>query len=1131
MVQNDKTKMKNEAYKEVLRKLPVSYILIDSKHIIRDCNDIFCALSAFDREELLNRSIFDFKEGYSEETLKEILKETIENTTAERRLDVHNKLGIVFHVDVKTQTIELEDETYVAILIYNSTQEEELIKQLRLRNSIFLELIDNSHRGLYIEDTCGIITYINFKLLRFLGLPPIQEEFVGKHRDSLLNIVLAQLIEPDRFMGFVHNGINNQNGIVDFDVELHNGRTFRMAYEPVYHEGKLAAHLWFFNDITTEIAATKEVEEQKHFYDQIIREMPVESVIVSTGNFSLMHINDLAVKNQKLSSWEKGMPLESLIASSFQGSMKVILSEKAERFRSCAESRSALQFIDVVNDSDGSLHYYKRFVTPYFKGEELHMISEFSVDLTDIKLVEQELSETQVQLLSLIESEKAHIWSVDRNKRFVNSNQTFKNVLLKSFGIEMYQGYYMPDSFESAEMSKEWSEFYDRVLSGEVFSVTRTFPLPFEGFTMEYTFKPIFNDRLEVVGASVFGYDLTELTHMQDELHEVHSNLRSLIETSRAMIWSVDDDLNITYANKHFKEKVLDKNGNSLDEGKSILLSKTNNNEIHYWRIQYKRALEGESFLIPDVDYKGEVYEYSFKPIHDNKNKIIGVSVIAFNISALVGARKLLEQSEANLKALVSSLDDIVFELDVNGRVINVWTSNEKLLYVPKNKLVGAIITDFELPIQGVSLVEILKKAKEEAITSTFDYLLGDICYQAKVSPIINLGFVTGISILVKDITEKKKQENLLLESEAKFRLISEQMIDMVFVTDLSGTFTYLTPSTRQMLGYEPDELTGTSFFEIVTLDDIELANKAFGSITNESPTAIIELRIKRKDGSLIYVESKIKLVTENPENPVLQVVTRDISERKMAEESIQKNLEKEKELILMKSRLVSTVSHEFKTPMSTIRSSAELIDLYLQKDPKKFSEKISTHIQIITDEIDRINKLMNDVLLLMKEDANASGPKQEVIDLSALCNKIINTNFAEIQGHSRVIMSDEIAPAQIIADPIQITYALFNLISNATKYSEESKPVHLKISEEDDEVVIKISDEGIGIPEQDIPYLFTSFFRASNTEKFPGTGLGLVIVKTFIEKNGGRIEISSKLNKGTTATIRLKRFNKEVKK
>ncbi len=244
--------------------------------------------------------------------------------------------------------------------------------------------------------------------------------------------------------------------------------------------------------------------------------------------------------------------------------------------------------------------------------------------------------------------------------------------------------------------------------------------------------------------------------------------------------------------------------------------------------------------------------------------------------------------------------------------------------------------------------------------------------------------------------------------------------------------------------------------------------------------------------------------------------------ERKQAEEDLLKTLEREKELGRLKSDFVSLVSHEFRTPLGIIMSSAEILRDYLDSlEPAERTE----HLDSIQRSTRRMADLMEEVLLLGMFEAGRMDFKPEWLDLSVLAGRIVD-EVRSATGHAcpvRLEISPESRHAR--TDERIFRHIFTNLLSNAIKYSEPGKPVHFGVQREGTQAVCRVCDQGRGIPPEDREWLFRAFHRGRNAADRPGTGLGLVLVKRCVELHGGSVDVESSLGKGTTITVRLPLF------
>ncbi len=276
-------------------------------------------------------------------------------------------------------------------------------------------------------------------------------------------------------------------------------------------------------------------------------------------------------------------------------------------------------------------------------------------------------------------------------------------------------------------------------------------------------------------------------------------------------------------------------------------------------------------------------------------------------------------------------------------------------------------------------------------------------------------------------------------------------------------------------------------------------------------------------------LEKKVKARTSELEHLNLGLQSQ-IQERKLAEEALKesleelkktkqevlKSLEKEKELGVLKSRFVSMASHEFRTPLTTVLSSANLIAKYTEADQQEAREK---HIDRIRKSVENLTNILNDFLSLEKLESGAQKAALEETDVTNLIEEVIEEMAHGLKKDQKILFQAK--RFVINTDSHILKNILFNLLSNASKYSEEGDSIEIEIDKKD-QLSISIIDHGIGIPENEQKDLFGRFFRAGNVTNIQGTGLGLNIVKKYIQLLGGDITFSSEETEGSTFTLHL---------
>ncbi len=239
---------------------------------------------------------------------------------------------------------------------------------------------------------------------------------------------------------------------------------------------------------------------------------------------------------------------------------------------------------------------------------------------------------------------------------------------------------------------------------------------------------------------------------------------------------------------------------------------------------------------------------------------------------------------------------------------------------------------------------------------------------------------------------------------------------------------------------------------------------------------------------------------------------------RHQAEETMRQALKKEQELNELKSQFISIASHEFRTPLTTIRLSTDMLEI-LCRD--YMDEKKIKHFNRIHTSITEMVQLMNDVLMVEKAEAGKLEFEPSQLNLKDFCGELIE----QLQFNARqqyLITFNSPNNINACIDETLMRYILSNLLSNAIKYSPQGGTINVELNCKDETVILRIQDWGIGIPQENQAQLFQPFYRASNARKIQGTGVGLSIVKQCVDLHGGQIAVESELGVGTTFTVTL---------
>ncbi len=235
--------------------------------------------------------------------------------------------------------------------------------------------------------------------------------------------------------------------------------------------------------------------------------------------------------------------------------------------------------------------------------------------------------------------------------------------------------------------------------------------------------------------------------------------------------------------------------------------------------------------------------------------------------------------------------------------------------------------------------------------------------------------------------------------------------------------------------------------------------------------------------------------------------------------QELQTALEREKELNGLKTRFVSIASHEFRSPLALIQLTAGMLKCYRDRMPDGKEEK---HLEIIETAVEEMTGILNDVLMLTKAEAGNFQFRPEALDIEEFCQRVVDKFRLMSAATHRIAFSADGEHFQAAADPQLLHSILSNLLSNAIKYSPDGGMIQVDIFPKDTEFELSVTDEGLGISQEDRSHLFDAFQRGKNVSGIKGSGLGLSIVKQFVELHGGTITVESEAHKGSTFTVTL---------
>jgi PAS domain S-box-containing protein len=350
---------------------------------------------------------------------------------------------------------------------------------------------------------------------------------------------------------------------------------------------------------------------------------------------------------------------------------------------------------------------------------------------------------------------------------------------------------------------------------------------------------------------------------------------------------------------------------------------------------------------------------------------------------------------------------------------------------------------------------------------------------------------------------------------------IVDNVLDGIVTTNEDGVIEAINPAGARIFGCDAASVIGRNISDLMA---VRRRGDLLETLVAEAHDHQREFVGRRLDGTTFPMYMAVSIVALG-DRWLYTAIIQDLTESKrleaerMEKERLVLALEKEKEMREMKSRFVSTLSHELRTPLAAILLANAMLHKFGDRaSPEERKEYTTT----INEEVEHLSQMISDILNLSRTEATGLTYNPEPRSIEMLCLEVLSEVQKATRSRHKITFSGPNKPVEAMVDDKLLRHAISNLLTNAIKYSPKGGEVKLELARKRGQVKISVSDQGIGIPEEDLPRLFEPFTRAGNTERISGTGLGLYIVRQAIELHGGTIAVDSKLGVGTTFTITL---------
>ena len=504
--------------------------------------------------------------------------------------------------------------------------------------------------------------------------------------------------------------------------------------------------------------------------------------------------------------------------------------------------------------------------------------------------------------------------------------------------------------------------------------------------------------------------------------------------------------------------------------------------------------------------------------------KIIGIMT---DISARHAAETALQESEENYRSLYANAPAIIYTVDTTNKILTATNQALDLFGYTREEVIGRKGDEFmtraarqALPlhlrpelIQSGGVVDVPGQILTKA-GDTRDVLMSAIAQRDAA------GNITRTIVLVTDVTERKRLEAALRDSEARAREIAENASDVIGRFDASGRCTFASPAYSRVFGYDASEILGQEVTTACIPEDIPLVQSTFeGMIKHKRPT-LITIRGRHKDGRQLWLEANSSVICDRSTGAVSEVVSivRDVTERHLANLRIEEAKREAEQANRAKSDFLATMSHELRTPMNGVLGFTSIL---LETDLNPEQRLLLARVQ---NSGEALLAIIDDILDLSKIEAGALTLEDIPFSLREIAYNAVNVLEPKAQAKAlplSVEIDDDVRDA-VLGDPTRLRQVLLNLLSNAVKFTESGGVVLriVEIAGSDRNVLrFEVIDSGMGISQDDQKLLFHPFSQIDNsmTRRFGGTGLGLAISHRLVKAMpGGNIGVESELGRGS---------------
>ncbi|HTH56929.1 MAG TPA: PAS domain S-box protein [Cyclobacteriaceae bacterium] len=814
--------------------------------------------------------------------------------------------------------------------------------------------------------------------------------------------------------------------------------------------------------------------------------------------------------------------------------------QKYQEYADRAFRGESFTYMDKLETGAGALYLHTRVQPLFSEGKVTHMMVSIADRTAELKR-EEEAEKYRENLEIIFQNSTDHFALLNTNGEIVVLNHRLQDFIRKYSKIEPTPGlsFYdvvAPNRREAARL------LVQRALAGERVKVVSESVFESETRYYDVIYNPVIKNG-KVTHVTITSTDITDARRQERLTRQYQDTLDIVFKTSRDTFVLISADGKVVSFNDAFEKFIKDVANIQPRVGNDFLDIVAPHRQADAIAL-FKKTLAGERSAI-DAEFKSsagqKIFHYvRYEPII-NEGRVTHACITAVDVTAFRNIENELKRDQYFLDKASESAR------------IGYWTSepgytNGKLTWSKE------VFKIFDVAEEGFSgknteffdrvyaedrprVMELSKAALETDSVYDIDHRIvladGTVRWVSEKAQVIrdnnNKATLVGV---IQDINDRKVIERVLREYNERFEVLSKATNDAIWDLDIEKDVETWNHGLETIFGYEQREVKEAQrwWSEKIHPDDYPRVTSEMNAvITHHQSNWITEYRYRCANGDYKNVLDRAYVVYSGHKAirmiGAMQDITEVVQYRQNLEAIIEErthklndSVRKEKELVNLKSKFISIASHEFRTPLATIALSSNFLKRFSEKlQPQQIVEKAGA----IEKQVQHMTALVEDVLFVGKSEEGKVKVDKKITPVT-IFEKLVREALSSRNDTHALKLITQVKVKEFETDEKLLRNIVFNLVSNAVKFSPKAKNIYISLREEGKKLHLSVRDEGIGIPSEELKNLFASFTRASNAHSIEGTGLGLVIIKRAVELLNGSIDVRSEVGKGTEFIVLL---------